>query len=239
MHHALKRFGSEDRETILSEDERILLRFGAHAREHQKHYDSKSMFMLPPCFEIPSRSADLNRALQGLVSTTPEKFNEKELIKSCMETFSIFRVAIFRLVLIRLKESRPNCVKYALTNYVLPFAKTRFDDMKMNFFLSEREALVEIVNFILSTMSSSSLLFEQCCVHIRNVSDFLLKLLLMCTEQDAGTLVVLSLSLSLSVSVSVSRFLKQQAHTHTHRYRESCTRTIKSIASGILSILQG
>ena len=133
MHHALKRFGSED--TVLSEDERILLRFGAHAREHQKHYDSKSMFMLPPCFEIPSRSSNLNRALQVLVSTTPEKFDEKELIKSCMETFSIFRVSIFRLILIRLKESRPNCVKYALTNYVLPFAKTRFDDMKMNFFL--------------------------------------------------------------------------------------------------------
>ena len=213
MHHALKRFESEN--TILSEDERILLRFGAHAREHQKHYDSKSMFMLPPCFEIPSRSSDLNHALQGLVSTTPEKFDEKEeLIRSYMETFSIFRVSIFRLILIRLKESRPNCVKYALSNYVLPFAKTRFDDMKMNFFLSEREALVEIVDFILSAMSSSSLSFEQCCTHLRNVTDFLLKLLLMCGEQDASTL-WFSLSFSLSLSLSLSSYNNKQTNTHT------------------------
>ena len=133
------------------------------------------MFMLPPVSKYHHVPQISIVHFKGSCRLHPEKFNEKELIKSCMETFSIFRVAIFRLVLIRLKESRPNCVKYALTNYVLPFCQDRFDDMKMNFFLSEREALVEIVDFILSAMSSSSLSFEQCCTHIRNVTDFFIE----------------------------------------------------------------
>ena len=193
IRHALQRSCSEtDREMILSEDERILLQFGVHAREHLKHYDLRSMHMLPPCFEIPPRSSSLDRALRVLVSTTPESFEKNEhsvLVKSCMETSPVFRVFIFRLILLRLKEPRPKYVKYALTHYVLPFAKTRFD-MRMNFFLSEREAWIEIVDFILNTLSSSNsaeLIFQQCCAHVRNVTEFFLKLLLMCGEQDAGT----------------------------------------------------
>ena len=194
VRRAMRRACLSEQETVLSEDERVLLLFGSKARDHQKHYDSKFLHVLPPCFEIPNRSRDLTRALRILASATPYSTalsdEERALIKTFMETSLLFRVAIFRLVLIRLEEPRPNYVKYALKNYVLPFAKTKFEDCVTNFFLSEREALIEIVDIILSTLKNSDpteSVFEKNCDHVRVITEFLLQLLLMCGVQDMST----------------------------------------------------